>query len=63
MKTEFKVEFTQRDYLKPSQVLMITGVVLGSFALGLMPLMLTPTNNTNIPVPSEATLWAVVKEE
>ncbi|MBR8829224.1 MAG: hypothetical protein DSM107014_15220 [Gomphosphaeria aponina SAG 52.96 = DSM 107014] len=63
MKTHNQVEFVKTNYLKPSQLLMIIWIMLGSFALGLIPIMCAMAIPETSPVPSEAALWDVMRDQ
>jgi|GEM_PF-5767688 len=63
MKTKLQVDFIQPNYLTPSQFLLIICTMLGSFALGLIPLTLLMGNIAIDTVPSEATLWNVIQDQ
>ncbi|MBW4649002.1 MAG: hypothetical protein KME06_09890 [Kastovskya adunca ATA6-11-RM4] len=63
MHTREKIAIVKTSYPQPNQVLMIFLIILGSFAVGLMPIIYgIGGQETQGVIPSEAALWSVFGE-
>lgn len=56
MKTYEEIHIVRTKLIYPAQFKLILMVAMGSFAVGLIPLMASQILNSSV-VPSEATLW------